>query len=545
MSQETILIIDDEKEIRDLIGIYLNNEGYNVLKAADGLEGLKFLEENNVHLVVLDIMMPRLDGIQACLKIRESRNVPIIMLSAKSQDMDKIMGLTTGADDYVTKPFQPLELVARIKSQLRRYLRLNHMDGAQQPATPQQMDVISIDDLLINVSTHEVTVEGKEIKLTPREFAILELLARNPGVVFSTEKIYERVWNEPFYESENTVMVHIRNLREKLEHNPRTPKYIKTVWGSAIKLNNKKPILPFLRSGGYLDKLVQLVKTSIRIQVIIGFVFCIAISTLVGLAASPFFVNEDRRLDFTEGVVTIDESARDLVRQFNEINQDLNGLVIELGDQDPAFKKKFLNRVQTNHKDSQQWITVPYEGKSVYRITKNELVQYLITKPNLQNNLHALITNSDGKVLFKSQGVNETEVNIQDEISKSQETLIGKEHNKAPTVTRIYQFTLEGRKHYNIVSGVPKSTTVYMKETGVTPYVLGVLTFILCFYLITKRKMREIEEIALGLMEIAKGNLKYRIREKSQDELGSLATNINYMASELDEMIERQRENEN
>jgi DNA-binding response OmpR family regulator len=206
------------------------------LKAADGLEGLKLLEENNVHLVVLDIMMPRLDGIQACLKIRESRNVPIIMLSAKSQDMDKIMGLTTGADDYVTKPFQPLELVARIKSQLRRYLRLNHMDGGLQPTIPQQMYVISIDDLLINVSTHEVTVEGKEIKLTPREFAILELLARNPGMVFSTEKIYERVWNEPFYESENTVMVHIRNLREKLEQNPRSPKYIKTVWGVGYKI---------------------------------------------------------------------------------------------------------------------------------------------------------------------------------------------------------------------------------------------------------------------------------------------------------------------
>ncbi|MBT2656048.1 response regulator transcription factor [Bacillus sp. ISL-18] len=232
MSQETILIIDDEKEIRDLIGIYLTNEGYNVLKAADGLEGLNYLEENTVHLVVLDIMMPRLDGIQACMKIRENRNVPIIMLSAKSQDMDKIMGLTTGADDYVTKPFQPLELVARIKSQLRRYLRFNQMDGNSN----QQMEVISIDDLLINISTHEVTVDGKDIKLTPREFAILELLARNPGVVFSTEKIYERVWNEPFYESENTVMVHIRNLREKLETNPRTPRYIKTVWGVGYKI---------------------------------------------------------------------------------------------------------------------------------------------------------------------------------------------------------------------------------------------------------------------------------------------------------------------
>jgi len=236
MSQETILIIDDEKEIRDLIGIYLTNEGYNVLKAADGIEGLNYLEENTVHLVVLDIMMPRLDGIQACMKIRESRNVPIIMLSAKSQDMDKIMGLTTGADDYVTKPFQPLELVARIKSQLRRYLRFNQMDGNHQGNAVEQMDVISLDDLLINISTHEVTVEGKEIKLTPREFAILELLARNPGVVFSTEKIYERVWNEPFYESENTVMVHIRNLREKLENNPRTPRYIKTVWGVGYKI---------------------------------------------------------------------------------------------------------------------------------------------------------------------------------------------------------------------------------------------------------------------------------------------------------------------
>jgi two-component system response regulator VanR len=236
MSQETILIIDDEKEIRDLIGIYLHNEGYNVLKAADGIEGLKYLEENTVHLVVLDIMMPRMDGIQACMKIRESRNVPIIMLSAKSQDMDKIMGLTTGADDYVTKPFQPLELVARIKSQLRRYLRLNQIDGNEQQNTAARMDVITIDELHINISTHEVSVEGREVKLTPREFAILELLARNPGVVFSTEKIYEQVWNEPFYESENTVMVHIRNLREKLEDSSRKPRYIRTVWGVGYKI---------------------------------------------------------------------------------------------------------------------------------------------------------------------------------------------------------------------------------------------------------------------------------------------------------------------
>ncbi|MBP1966690.1 response regulator transcription factor [Paenibacillus aceris] len=236
MAQETILIIDDEKEIRNLVGIYLTNEGYNILKAADGLEGLAYLENETVHLVILDIMMPRMDGIQACMKIRESKNVPIIMLTAKSQDMDKIMGLTTGADDYVTKPFQPLELVARVKSQLRRYLRLNQMNGNLQTNTSEKMDVISIDDLCINVTTHDVTVEGREIKLTPREFAILELLARNPGVVFNTEKIYERVWNEPFYESENTVMVHIRNIREKLEDNSRSPRYIKTVWGVGYKI---------------------------------------------------------------------------------------------------------------------------------------------------------------------------------------------------------------------------------------------------------------------------------------------------------------------
>lgn len=236
MAQETILIIDDEKEIRDLVGIYLTNEGYNVLKAVDGLEGLEYLDKETVHLVILDIMMPRLDGIQSCLKIRESRNVPIIMLSAKSQDIDKIMGLTTGADDYVTKPFQPLELVARVKSQLRRYLRLNQADGNPQSNRTHQTDSISIDGLFINVTRHEVTVEDREIKLTPREFTILELLARNPNVVFNTEKIYERVWNEPFYESENTVMVHIRNLREKIEDNPRSPRYIKTVWGVGYKI---------------------------------------------------------------------------------------------------------------------------------------------------------------------------------------------------------------------------------------------------------------------------------------------------------------------
>lgn len=229
MEKETILVIDDEKEIRDLIGIYLKNEGYKVIKAADGMEALEVLEKHEIHLMILDIMMPRLDGIQTCMKIRENKNMPIIMLSAKAQDMDKILGLGVGADDYVTKPFNPLELVARVKSQLRRYMKLNSR-------IPENEDEIEIDDLVINVATHEVKVSGKDVKLTPTEFSILELLARNRGIVFSVEKIYERVWNDPFFNSENTVVVHIRKIREKIEENPRKPRYIKTVWGVGYKI---------------------------------------------------------------------------------------------------------------------------------------------------------------------------------------------------------------------------------------------------------------------------------------------------------------------
>jgi two-component system response regulator VanR len=227
----TILVVDDEEEIRELIAIYLKNEGYHVWKAADGVEALELLQRQEIHLMILDVMMPRMDGIQACLKIREDKNLPIIMLSAKSQDMDKIYGLSTGADDYMTKPFNPLELVARVKSQLRRYLRLN------QGYVPKE-DEIEIGDLVINTSTREVKVNGRDVKLTPTEFAILELLARNRGVVFSTEHIYERVWKEPFYQADNTVMVHIRKLREKIEEDPRRPKYIKTVWGVGYKVEN-------------------------------------------------------------------------------------------------------------------------------------------------------------------------------------------------------------------------------------------------------------------------------------------------------------------
>jgi DNA-binding response OmpR family regulator len=230
MDKETILIVDDEKEIRDLIHIYLKNEGYNTLKAENGLEALEILKTNEVHLIILDIMMPKMDGIQACMKVREEHNVPIIMLSAKSEDMDKILGLTTGADDYLTKPFNPLELLARVKSQLRRFIKLN------TTTTLKNEGFIEIDDLTIDTNTHEIRIDGKEIKLTPREFDILELLGRNRGMVFSIERIYELIWKEQFIQSDNTVMVHIRKIREKLESNPRKPKYIKTVWGVGYKI---------------------------------------------------------------------------------------------------------------------------------------------------------------------------------------------------------------------------------------------------------------------------------------------------------------------
>lgn len=233
MEKETILIVDDEKEIRDLIDIYLKNEGYKTLKAENGIAALDLLKDNNIDLILLDIMMPKMDGIETCMKIRKEKNTPIIMLSAKSEDIDKIMGLTTGADDYITKPFNPLELVARVKSQLRRYLKLNEF---KKPDSKNGF--IEVDDLIINVNTHEVKVGLKDVKLTPREFDILRLLAENRGIVFSIEKIYETVWKESFMESENTVMVHIRKIREKIEQNPRKPIYIKTVWGVGYKIEN-------------------------------------------------------------------------------------------------------------------------------------------------------------------------------------------------------------------------------------------------------------------------------------------------------------------
>lgn len=229
MTKETILIVDDEKEIRNLIAIYLKNEGFHVLEAGDGEQGLNLLKKHKVHLIVLDIMMPKIDGIEMCMKVREIAEMPIIMLSAKSQDMDKIVGLTLGADDYVTKPFNPLELMARIKSQLRRYIKMSRHDTMNE-------NEIEIGDMRINTATHEVIVNNEKVKLTPREFSILELLARNQGMVMSAEQIYEKVWKEEAIQSENTVMVHIRKIRERVETNPRNPQYIKTVWGVGYKI---------------------------------------------------------------------------------------------------------------------------------------------------------------------------------------------------------------------------------------------------------------------------------------------------------------------
>ncbi|MPM24260.1 Alkaline phosphatase synthesis transcriptional regulatory protein PhoP [bioreactor metagenome] len=236
MNRERILIVDDEKEIRDLIDIYLKGEGYETIKAENGEEALNMLSNNDVDLIILDIMMPKVNGIEACLKIREEREMPIIMLSAKSEDMDKILGLNTGADDYLTKPFNPLELVARVKSQLRRYKRFNKTI-VKEELEVREDNILYIDEISINLETHEVFKEGEEIKLTPTEFDILVLLGENRGKVFSIENIYNSVWKQDFMQSDNTVMVHIRKVREKIEDDPRRPKFIKTVWGVGYKID--------------------------------------------------------------------------------------------------------------------------------------------------------------------------------------------------------------------------------------------------------------------------------------------------------------------
>ncbi|NLK24211.1 MAG: response regulator transcription factor [Clostridiales bacterium] len=223
-----ILVVDDEKEIRDAIEIYLRGEGLKVIQASDGIEALEILESRQIHLILLDIMMPRLDGIRTCLKIRESKNIPIIMLSAKGEDSDKILGLNVGADDYVTKPFNHLELVARVKSQLRRY---------EKPLEVENKECIRIRDLVIDTFNKKVTVRGENVKVTATEYKILHLFVSNPGRIFSIKEIYENVWEEPFYKSENTVTVHIRRIREKIELNTKEPEYIKVVWGIGYKID--------------------------------------------------------------------------------------------------------------------------------------------------------------------------------------------------------------------------------------------------------------------------------------------------------------------
>jgi DNA-binding response OmpR family regulator len=228
MNQYTVLVVDDDKEIREGIEIYLRNEGLIVCKAQDGIEAIDVLNEREVHLILLDIMMPRMDGISATFKIREQKNIPIIMLSAKSEDTDKILGLQIGADDYVTKPFNPLELIARVKSQLRRYVTLGQFD--------QKNKIIDLNGLTLDQEAKVVAVSGEQVKLTPIEYKIVELLMVNAGRVFSISEIYERVWKEPCYNAENTVAVHIRKIREKIEIDPKNPRYLKVVWGIGYKM---------------------------------------------------------------------------------------------------------------------------------------------------------------------------------------------------------------------------------------------------------------------------------------------------------------------
>lgn len=225
-----ILVCDDDKEIARAIEIYLNNEGFEVVKAYDGFEAINAVKNEDVKLAIMDVMMPRLDGIQATQMIRNEKDIPIIMLSAKAEDYDKIIGLNIGADDYVTKPFNPMELVARVKSQLRRYMQFGNANE------PSEEGIYRVGGLTVDDNSKKVTVDGRNVTLTATEFGILRLLAQSPDRVFSMEQIYESVWDEPAYNPENTVAVHIRHIREKIEINPKDPRYIKVVWGTGYKL---------------------------------------------------------------------------------------------------------------------------------------------------------------------------------------------------------------------------------------------------------------------------------------------------------------------
>ena len=228
-----ILVCDDDKEIVEAIEIYLTQDGHQVLEAYDGIEAVEILKKESVDLLIMDIMMPRMDGIRATLKIREENNIPIIILSAKSEDADKILGLNIGADDYITKPFNPLELVARVKSHLRRYMQLGSTTIKESEA------VYTVGGLAINDDLKEVTVDGEPVKLTPIEYNILLLLVKHQGKVFSIDQIYENIWNENAVGVDNTVAVHIRHIREKIEINPKEPRYLKVVWGVGYKIEKQ------------------------------------------------------------------------------------------------------------------------------------------------------------------------------------------------------------------------------------------------------------------------------------------------------------------
>ena len=230
---QTILVCDDDKEIVDAIDIYLTGEGFHILKAYDGYDALKILETEHADLMIIDVMMPGLDGIRTTLKVRETSSIPIIILSAKSEDSDKILGLNIGADDYLSKPFNPLELVARVKSQLRRYTQLGNLNQSSNE------NVYKCGGLTINDDTKEVFVDDEPIKLTPIEYNILLLLTKNAGKVFSIDEIYKQIWNEEAMGADNTVAVHIRHIREKIEINPREPRYLKVVWGVGYKIEKQ------------------------------------------------------------------------------------------------------------------------------------------------------------------------------------------------------------------------------------------------------------------------------------------------------------------
>lgn len=227
-----ILVCDDDKEIVEAIQIYLENEGYHIFKAYDGEQAIRLLAEQEIHLLIIDVMMPRLDGIHATLKIREYSSIPIIILSAKSEDADKILGLNIGADDYVTKPFNPLELVARVKSHLRRYTKLGNLQE-------DNIKLYQCGGLVINDDTKEVSIDEEAVRLTPIEYNILLLLVKNAGKVFSIDQIYESIWNEEAIGADNTVAVHIRHIREKIEINPKEPRYLKVVWGVGYKIEKQ------------------------------------------------------------------------------------------------------------------------------------------------------------------------------------------------------------------------------------------------------------------------------------------------------------------